>query len=943
MTASFPDVDMPITVEAAFGADPDASPAGWSFTDLSDLLADETITKRDGREPGATEADAKSCSIALLNESGDLTPLFAESPYYPNITLDLPMRVKVNPTGTPTEWAAGWATSWQPDFISTTDGVQTAIVRVELAGILQRLSQGKRPLRSALYRTMAGVAPNDYVPWVYHPLEDGEGATAAASGLANGTPIQPTGLTYAAVSPLVGSAALPTIATGGRVWVTVPTYANGAQFVQQWVQSVSSEPAAETVMWEVNTVSPERTYRLSIAPGSPSTLYLRTYTGGALESTATMPLDGTSGPNATEAGFYGNTFLFGMSSSAFGSSIAVEVKMYDSSGAEFLPSSSLGQIVASTTTGRVVGYGVQSAGAGLNGGVVGHPALYVDTAFNVATDQANNAAALNAYTGETAGRRAERLCREEGVLLYTTGDLDDTTTMGPQASETLLVNLRECEAVGGILGERGFGLHYITQGARYGLAVDLTIDLSSYRTTAGSEEQVLRPTYDNKAFRNQWTVDRPDGSTATVRVGAKQVYENSTTVNVETDEQVPDQASWRANRDAVDTLRYPNTPIDLAANPSLIDDWLTIVPGLGRVKRTNLPDGHQPDAIDELVDGFSENLTRRSWMVGYSGSPAFVYDVAELDDADTARLDTDGAYLSAAATSSGTTFQVATATGTSPLWTASGGEVPFDLLVGGEQVTATAVAAPTTITYGAVGTATHASNASVTPGIPASVAAGNLLIVVAAIRNSGTGVPDTPSGYSRLPVFASTDNVQVFAKVAVGGDAAPTITFTGGVANATTSAQMIRIAGAFSDPDDCFVTGQSQLNSSAQDIAYPALLVAWPAPEVANCFVVYLGWKQDGFTSVATISGATEIAEASTTTGDDQSLVWDYVIQTTATNIREGSFAVTGGASAISRGAVFAVRSNVQAVTVTRSVNDVTKAQTANTAVAEYRPARLAL
>jgi hypothetical protein len=135
------------------------------------------------------------------------------------------------------------------------------------------------------------------------------------------------------------------------------------------------------------------------------------------------------------------------------------------------------------------------------------------------------------------------------------------------------------------------------------------------------------------------------------------------------------------------------------------------------------------------------------------------------------------------------------------------------------------------------------------------------------------------------------------------------------------------------------------LNASAQDIGYPCLALTRPQLDTAinNAIVFYLGWKQDDWTSVATLAGATEIGEASSTTGDDQGLVWDYAIQTSATDIVPGSFVVTGGLAAISRGAVVAIRSNVQAATVTRSVNGVVKSHAAGTAVNVHKPARLAL
>ena len=81
-----------------------------------------------------------------------------------------------------------------------------------------------------------------------------------------------------------------------------------------------------------------------------------------------------------------------------------------------------------------------------------------------------------------------------------------------------------------------------------------------------------------------------------------------------------------------------------------------------------------------------------------------------------------------------------------------------------------------------------------------------------------------------------------------------------------------------------------------------------------------------GMTSVATPAGLTQAASLSSTTGDDASMIMYYQIQTTATSISAGSMVVTGGISAISKAYVAALPSDMQTLTLTRSVNTVVKA-----------------
>jgi hypothetical protein len=214
------------------------------------------------------------------------------------------------------------------------------------------------------------------------------------------------------------------------------------------------------------------------------------------------------------------------------------------------------------------------------------------------------------------------------------------------------------------------------------------------------------------------------------------------------------------------------------------------------------------------------------------------------------------------------------------------------------------------ITYVAAGAAATGNNASVAPALPAGWAAGDLLLVLASIRNSGTGTVTTPTGWTAL---ASSGNVSLLGRIAQVGDTAPTIAYAGGVAGADTIAQCTAWRGTLQTATASLLHGDAatQLNASAANIAYPALGVT-----LDGCLIIRAGWKQDDWTSVATIAGMTEIAETATTTGDDAGQVWDYTIQTTATATTSGSFTVTGGVSAISRGLVVAIRPAV-AITAT--------------------------
>ena len=200
-----------------------------------------------------------------------------------------------------------------------------------------------------------------------------------------------------------------------------------------------------------------------------------------------------------------------------------------------------------------------------------------------------------------------------------------------------------------------------------------------------------------------------------------------------------------------------------------------------------------------------------------------------------------------------------------------------------------------------IGSLVHGNNTSISPGLPTGHTSGDVLVLAAAIHNSGVGTPNTPAGYTLL---LNAANLRVFGKVDGGSESAPSVSFTGGVAGPVT-AQMV----ALRNVPLSLEAFAHQLNSSAQNIAYPTLDVLSP-----HSALIYIGWALKQWTSVATLTGdggtAGEIGEPTTTQSSiGQGIVWDWLVQNTVqpTDVAAGSFVVTGGGSSISRGAVMSL------------------------------------
>lgn len=226
------------------------------------------------------------------------------------------------------------------------------------------------------------------------------------------------------------------------------------------------------------------------------------------------------------------------------------------------------------------------------------------------------------------------------------------------------------------------------------------------------------------------------------------------------------------------------------------------------------------------------------------------------------------------------------------------------------------VTTPKDVTFVGKGTASHANNASVTPGLPAGHAAGDTLLLLAAIRGTG-GSPVAPAGYS---ILANIGNLRMLAKIDNGAEVAPTVTFLAGAAGDDTSAQMAAFrgtSGVLSDAPATRTPGAAQ-----QNIPYFSSPVS-----AVHALVVYFGWKADDWIGVNTLAGdggvAAEIDEPSTTLGNDQGIVWDYCVQTTQVDVSAGSFVVTGGGAATSSSGVLVFRPDdlKQVASITPSLN----------------------
>lgn len=867
---AFPATPLDVEVSLALSADL-SDPSSWVWTDITAYVREgNRIRIRRGRSSERSTIPPSRCTLTVDNTDGRFCRFLPTGTWYGQIGKNTPLRVRVNNgSGYVTRfvgYVSGWPPSWDPSE-------QDQTVSLTADGILRRLGQG-RALKSALHRAILADGPAQF--WA---LDDESGSTRAASALASGVPMTVIGAPTFGDSdaPAGGADASVDIEGGSLRSVNFALPASGGYSFELCAKLTGTPVPSTDNLWRLRFASSTLSLDADEIPEDDQwhhILFQEEQVGA--DVVREIWKDGVLDFTFT---FVGSTLLY---------PVGVQLNL------EYPAFSSPLKVAYAAV----------------------HPHANVDAAARYQ--------ALLGWAGEMAHDRVDRLCTEEGVPVTVTATTSQP--MGAQTSNTLIALLRECGTTDfGLLYEPlDAGLAYLSSTERYNRAAALTLQYDQ-----GHIAPPWDPSDDDRDTRNDVTASRRGGSSARVTdeasIAAIDVYDDTVSVNTETDEQLNDVAGWAVNLGTVDELRWPAVKPNFLDHPSLIDDWMAADLG-SQLHVTGHPSPLAPDEIEQIIEGYDETFGSFEYTAVANLSPASGWRVAVLDDDDLGKLDTAGCVMQAGATSGATSFTVATTV--LPRWTTDAGEMPIPILVSGQVNSVTAVA-NVSPSFVAAGTVAHANNASVTPTMPAGVQAGDLLLVLAAIRNSGTGTVDTPSGYT---VLLTSGNMTLLGKVHTGTESAPTITFTGGVANADTSAQM----AAFRGTGITVHASTAQLNTSAQNIAHPAMDVSRD-----NCVVVYLGWKADDWTSVT--GPGTEIGEPDTTTGDDQGIVWAYTIQTTATAIATGSFTVTGGASAISRGAVIALATDVQTMSVTRGVNNVTKAIPIGAQVNVFRPARLAL
>lgn len=549
------------------------------------------------------------------------------------------------------------------------------------SGIMRRLSQQQSNAGSAMYRAYVRLDSSLNLA-AYWPMEDGKYATQIGSGLSGGSPMTISGTpTLASNSDFACSQPLPVV--------------NGATF---------TGPVAGTgITWTDNVVR----FLLEVPSGGDTNnaVLIRYYTTGTVHRVDLIYGSGTGG-SLTLSGFdAAGTQLF--TSGAYGFTPSLNgVKMRVSadlvaSGANItwqmqtLQGDSAESFASGTydtaTIGAVTSVVINPGGA-LKSTVIGQ--CSVQGKWDALLDMVNP---LIAWLGETAGARFARLCSEEGYNCRIIGFPADSVAMGYQTPQTMPALLTECETTDqGMMFEprQVLGLGYVCRSALYNQAVTATAVWTSSELAAA-----FQATSDDLSTINDVTVTNADSSTAreVLASGAMSVQDppdgigrvdTSIQVNASSDSDLATLANWILHCSTVDDDRYPSLPFDMARSQT--PDTIPLLDIGSYLQVTDTPEWVPPGPVRQLCAGFTEALGPFGvWQIGVNGMPESPYEVAVVG---TAKADTAGSELAGAGmTATASSFGGNASAGSTSLWTTDSSQAPFDILMGGERMTVTAV------------------------------------------------------------------------------------------------------------------------------------------------------------------------------------------------------------------------------------------------------------
>jgi hypothetical protein len=870
-----------VMVEVAVGSDRSTDLGAAVWTDVSDRATGSDVTWAVGRHGFGGQSDPSSLDLELNNDDGGITPY---------VTRELPIRLSVALAGdAPQEQLTAFVKSARFAYDQTGESCRVVIKATgRLDGLQQQASTVAESTDSGSSGLRGAILASG--PVAYWPMEDGTSATKAASAISGVAAMSRSGTLHFGTGdggpgsdPILD---LSESGTSGSLTGTVPTTPSPTSVRFGFVATFPSGAASNDVIQfaRVSTAGSIAAWWVNYSHSSPSTQLEIGYSRGDASDSF------INDANATP--YDGIAYWYLLELVQDGADI--DVVLYRNGTAL------ISDTVTSATLGRPTALRATSPG-GSQAPAIGHYAVWVDetpstadilAAFGISPTTGEQTS--GSYDGEAASDRIQRLCEAANLpVVILPGD---SSALGPQGTTSLIQALRDAEAAdGGLMHDGGSNgaIVYQPRSARYNAPYALQLNIQTSRHVSAGLGAVI----DDRNYTPALTVGQPAGSSATY-AAVNGVEPATVTLNLADSEDLEQHAAWRVRLSMATDPALDAVPLNLAEQAELLDAWQSSDRVGFRLGITGMPDQHPTTTADQFVDGFTASTDGMTLQVDLDAVPASQYEVMPLD--------TETCVLSASVDADDTTWQVHHTA--PPIWR---DDLPqIWMQCDGERSILATDVATTAITYVSGNTVAHANNGgSLSPSLPASMQAGDLILLFAVIRDTAATV-DVPTGYTRL---LGSNNMALLGKIHDGSESAPTVTFTGGGANDTTSCAMFAVRGTIQDIDHVMVEWAEWSNPSASGVEFPPLA----APRYDGCIVFYFLQQAATWTSIAS-TGYTEVLDSASALGDDQSVAAGYIIQTAAAAITAGSFATTGGSSAVSRALLVAFAPGLQTLTVTR-------------------------
>lgn len=694
---------MPYSPASALNIKVELQINGTWTTVTSRVRAAGDVEIRHGRGNGAIQGETSKCQLIIGNDDSWLTEGNPMSPWYPYIGRGTPIRVSL--TGILGSDARRFSGEIE-EMEAVYPGGGSSSMFVLATGTLGVAAQNDDPLSSPLYRSTAGIAPDDFVPDAYWALEDGSDADAFASAKPGGVPGSISGdVTLSSDATLPGSLPLPVFAAGASAAFQVPPHTATGQWVVQFILKVPAFPVPQTVYAQIRTrdsVVARYDMFLDTTTFSPAaTVGTNFYdaAGGSLGS-RNITIDGGVGVHGIEPSDFADKYVM--------ICVASDTRTVG-------PYTWLSNVGVDNGLGQ--GFGALSGGAGFSTsgpGTVesitlvagteasfGHTGYFSDPNFDLdATSPNYNANAMYGWTGEQAHERISRLCREEGVTATITGTT--SALMGPQRTGTLFELIMDCERA-----DLGLVCDDLSApGISYRTRADLYNQTAQIAVTQGALTEDLRPSWDNQNVTNDVNLQRTGGSSARATdeshvTRTRRRFKTTPQANLAADSMLSVHAGWRLAIGTAEGPRYAGGGINMR-NPDgakLADAVLGLIPGdRFTAAAAALPAQHPPGGLDQLVIGWQEHLDTDRWllfpvMVPYGPHLIGVYGTSST----ASRWDSADSTLATGYSATATSLSVVTAAGHA-LWVTKAvypDRFPFDVEVEGIRLRVTDITSTT--------------------------------------------------------------------------------------------------------------------------------------------------------------------------------------------------------------------------------------------------------